>query len=179
MNQAADSFGLLAEFIEPDDLVAAAARVYDEGYRDFEAYSPMPVEGLSEAVGFPRSRMPLVVLIGGVLGLLIGYGMQYFISVIDYPLNIGGRPLHSWPSFVPVMFEMTVLVAALFAVLGMLGMNGLPRPHHPLFGVEQFDRATQDRFFLCIRRTDTLFEEHTTREFLQQLGASEVIDVPM
>ena len=179
MKASADNFGLLAEFIEPDELVAAAARVYQQGYRDFEAYSPMPVEGLAEAVGFPRSRMPLVVLIGGVIGCVIGYGMQYWISVIEYPLNIGGRPLNSWPSFVPVVFEMTVLVGALFAVLGMLAMNGLPRPHHPLFGVPQFDRATQDRFFLCILSRDPLFHERTTREFLQRLGAKEVIDVPM
>jgi hypothetical protein len=179
MSAAADSFGLLAEFIEPDELVAAAARTHAAGYRDVEAYSPMPVEGLSEAVGFPRSRMPLVVLIGGVIGCLSGYAMQYFMTVVDYPLNVGGRPLNSWPSFVPVIFEMTVLFAALFAVLGMLAMNGLPRPHHPLFGVPQFDRATQDRFFLCIRRSDPQFHEQTTRDFLQQLGAKEVIDVPL
>jgi hypothetical protein len=138
----------------------------------------MPVEGLAEAVGFPRSRMPLVVLIGGIVGCLAGYGMQYFISVVDYPLNIGGRPLNSWPSFVPVVFEMTVLFGGLAAVLGMLAMNGLPRPHHPLFGVPQFDRATQDRFFLCILTSDPLYHEHTTREFLQGLGAKEVVDVP-
>jgi hypothetical protein len=179
MNHAADSFGLLAEFVEPDALVTAARQVYDKGYRDFEAYAPMPVAGLSEAVGFPRSRMPLVVLVGGVVGCLAGYAMQYFISVVDYPLNIGGRPLNSWPSFVPVIFEMTVLFGALAAVLGMLAMNGLPRPHHPLFGVPQFDRATQDRFFLCIRRTDPLYHQRTTRDFLQRLGARGVVDVPM
>jgi hypothetical protein len=122
--------------------------------------------------------MPLVVLIGGIVGCLAGYGMQYFISVVDYPLNIGGRPLNSWPSFVPVIFEMTVLFGGLAAVLGMLAMNGLPRPHHPLFGVPQFDRATQDRFFLCILSSDPLFHERTTREFLQRLGAKEVVDVP-
>ncbi len=179
MNASPESFGLLAEFVEPDELVAAAARVQDEGYRDFEAYSPMPVEGLSEAVGFPRSRMPLIVLIGAIVGCLTGYALQYFVTVVDYPLNIGGRPLHSWPSFVPVIFELTVLFGALSAVLGMLAMNGLPRPHHPLFGIPQFDRATQDRFFLCIRRTDPLFHERTTREFLLRLGAKETIDVPM
>jgi hypothetical protein len=178
MSTAADSFGLLAEFVEPDELVEAAARVYGEGYRHFEAYSPMPVEGLPEAVGFARSRMPLVVLVGGIVGCLSGYALQYYLTVIDYPLNVGGRPLHSWPSFVPVIFELTVLFAALSAVLGMLAINGLPRPHHPLFGVRQFDRATQDRFFLCIRRTDPLFHDRTTREFLQRLGAKEVIDVP-
>jgi hypothetical protein len=179
MSTAAESFGLLAEFVDPDALVAAAAQTYEAGYRDVEAYSPMPVEGLSEAVGFPRSRMPLVVLIGGILGCISGYALQYFITVVDYPLNVGGRPLNSWPSFVPVIFEMTVLFAAVFAVLGMLAMNGLPRPHHPLFGVPQFDRASQDRFFLFIRRSDPLFHEHSTREFLQRLGANEVIDVPL
>jgi hypothetical protein len=179
MSTATDSFGLLAEFVEPDELVEAAARVYEDGYRDFEAYAPMPVEGLPEAVGFPRSRMPIVVLIGGVVGCLSGYALQYYLTVIDYPLNVGGRPLNSWPQFIPVVFELTVLFAALAAVLGMLAMNGLPRPHHPLFAVPQFDRATQDRFFLCIRRTDRLFHERTTREFLRRLGAKEVIDVPL
>jgi Protein of unknown function (DUF3341) len=179
MSSVANSFGLLAEFVEPDELVVAAASVYGEGYRDFEAYAPMPVEGLPDAVGFPRSRMPLIVLVGGIVGCLTGYAMQYYLTVIDYPLNIGGRPLHSWPSFVPVVFELTVLFAALSAVLGMLAMNGLPRPHHPLFAVPQFNRATQDRFFLCIRRTDRLFHERTTREFLERLGAKEVIDVPL
>jgi hypothetical protein len=179
MSASTVSFGLLAEFVEPDELVAATARIYAEGYRHLEAYSPMPVEGLPEAVGFPRSRMPLVVLIGGIVGLLVGYGMQYYLMAIAYPLNIGGRPLNSWPSYVPVTFELTVLIAALAAVLGMLAMNGLPRPHHPLFAVPQFDRATQDRFFVCIRRTDPMFHEQTTREFLQRLGAKEVIDVPL
>jgi hypothetical protein len=179
MNAATDSFGLLAEFVEPDDLVKATTRIYDEGYRHFEAYSPMPVAGLSEAVGFPRSRMPLVVLIGGIVGCIVGFGMQYYLMVIEYPLNIGGRPLNSWPMFVPVTFELTVLFAALSAVLGMLAMNGLPRPHHPLFAVPQFDRASQDRFFVCIRRTDPLYHERSTREFLERLGAREVIDVPL
>lgn len=179
MSNAADNFGILAEFVEPDQLVEATARIYEAGYRQFEAYAPMPVEGLPEAVGFPRSNMPLVVLIGGIVGCVVGFGMQYYLSVIEYPLNIGGRPLNSWPSFIPVTFELTVLFAALAAVLGMLAMNGLPRPHHPLFGVPQFDRASQDRFFVCIRRGDPLFHEQSTREFLQRLGAKEVIDVPL
>jgi hypothetical protein len=179
MSSAVDSFGLLAEFVEPDELVAAAARVYEEGYRDFEAYSPMPVEGLPAAVGFPRSRLPLIVLIGGIVGCITGYAMQYYLMVVNYPVNIGGRPLNSWPQWVPVIFELTVLFAALSAVLGMLAMNGLPRPHHPLFAVPQFGRASQDRFFLCIRRTDRLFHERTTREFLERLGAKEVTDVPL
>jgi hypothetical protein len=179
MSTASGSFGLLAEFVEPDALVDATTRIQEAGYRDYEAYSPMPVAGLPEAVGFPRSRMPLVVLIGGIVGCVTGFGMQYYLSVIDYPLNIGGRPLNSWPSFIPVTFELTVLFAGLSAVLGMLAMNGLPRPHHPLFAVPQFDRATQDRFFVCIRSTDPMFYEHSTRDFLQRLGAKEVIDVPL
>jgi hypothetical protein len=179
MNVSSDSFGLLVEFVEPDELVTASARVHDAGYRHFEAYSPMPVEGLSDAIGYPRSRMPLIVLAGAIVGGLTGYAMQYFMTVVDYPLNIGGRPLHSWPSFAPVIFEMTVLFGALAAVLGMLALNGLPRPHHPLFAVPQFDRATQDRFFLCVRRTDPLFDDAQTADFLRQLGAKEVIDVPL
>lgn len=179
MSTATENLGLLAEFVDPDDLVAATERIYEEGYRDFEAYAPMPVHGLPEAVGFPRSRMPLVVLIGGIIGCITGYGMQYYLMAINYPLNIGGRPLNSWPMFIPVTFELTVLFAALSAVLGMLAMNGLPRPNHPLFNVPQFDRATQDRFFVFIRRTDPLFHEHSTREFLQRQGANEVIDVPV
>jgi hypothetical protein len=179
MTMAAHNFGLLAEFVAAEELVAAAAATHEAGYREVEAYSPMPVHGLSEAVGFPRSRMPLLVLIGGIVGCLCGWALQYFITVIDYPLNVGGRPLNSWPSFVPVIFEMTVLFAALSAVLGMLAMNGLPRPHHPLFAIPQFDRATQDRFFLCIRRSDPMFQWEATREFLQRLGAREVIDVPL
>jgi hypothetical protein len=171
-------FGILAEFTEAEELVGAAQRVYDSGYRRFEAYSPMPVEGLADAIGFRRTRMPLVVLIGGIIGALSGYGLQYWVSAIAYPLNIGGRPLHSWPAFIPVTFEMTVLIAALFAVLGMLAMNGLPRPHHPLFAIREFDRATRDRFFLCILQSDPLFHHRSTREFMESLGATEVIDVP-
>lgn len=178
MKSAMHLFGILAEFSDADGLVAAAKRVHEAGYRKIEAYSPMPVEGLADAIGFHRTRMPLVVLIGGIIGAIGGYAFQYYVSVIAYPLNIGGRPLHSWPAFIPVTFEMTILAAALSAVLGMLAMNGLPRPHHPLFAVPQFDRATRDRFFLCILRTDPLYHERTTRQLLETLGAVEVIDVP-
>ena len=179
MNTATNRFGILAEFVEADELVAAAARVYELGYRQVECYSPLPVEGLADAIGFHRTRMPLVVLCGGIIGGLGGFALQYWTTVVDYPLNVGGRPLFSWPSYVPVIFEMTVLIAALSAVLGMLAMNGLPQPHHPLFGVPQFDRATQDRFFLSIRVQDPLFDEHKTRQLLEQLGAKEVVDVPL
>ncbi len=171
-------FGVLAEFAEADELVAAAREVHAAGYREVEAYSPLPVEGLAEALGFRRTRMPLVVLVGGIVGCFSGWALQYYTSVIAYPLNVGGRPVNSWPSFIPVIFEMTVLVAALSAVLGMLAMNGLPRPHHPLFGIPQFDRATQDRFFLCVLAWDPKFDPQGVREFLQRLGATEVTDVP-
>jgi Alternative complex III, ActD subunit len=153
--------------------------VRTEGYRDAEAYAPFPVEGLAEALGFRRTRMPLVVLIGGIVGGLSGFALQYYCTVVAYPLNIGGRPLVSWPSWVPVIFEMTVLFAALSAVLGMLALNGLPRPHHPLFAIPSFDRASQDRFFLVILAKDPKFHPHSTRRFLEGLGAREVIDVPL
>ncbi len=172
------TYGILAEFDDADELVAAAERVHEAGYRRVEAYSPMPVEGLADAIGFHRTRMPLVVVVGGIVGGLSGYALQYYATVVAYPMNVGGRPLHSWPAFIPVTFEMTILFAALAAVLGMLAMNGLPRPHHPLFGVPQFDRASRDGFFLCIMRSDPLYHERTTRNLLESLGATEVIDVP-
>lgn len=179
MNSTVNQFGLLAEFADADELVAATARAHADGYRNVEAYAPMPVEGLAEALGFRRTRMPLVVLIGGVVGALSGFALQYYCAVVAYPLNIGGRPLLSWPSFVPVIFEMTVLFAALSAVFGMLALNGLPRPHHPLFAIPSFDRASQDRFFLCILAQDPKFHLHSTRQFLEGLGAKEVTDVPL
>jgi hypothetical protein len=178
MKAAMPLFGILAEFSDAERLVAAATRVHEAGYRRMEAYSPMPIEGLADAIGFHRTRMPLVVLLGGIVGAVGGYALQYYVSIIAYPLNIGGRPLNSWPAFIPVIFEMTILAGALSAVLGMLAMNGLPRPHHPLFAVPQFDRATRDRFFLCILRTDPLYHQQTTRQLMETLGAVEVIDVP-
>ena len=171
-------FGLLAEFDGPQALVAAAGRVREAGYRRFEAYSPFPVHGLAEAIGFNKTWLPMLVLIGGAVGCGAGYLLQYWVSAVAYPLNIGGRPLNSWPSFVPVTFEMTILFASLAAVLGMLALNGLPRPHHPLFGIERFDRTTRDGFFLCILARDPQFDERTTRDFLSSLHAKEVIDVP-
>jgi hypothetical protein len=171
-------YGLLAEFRDPEALVRAARRTRDAGYQRFDAYSPMPIEGLAEAIGFTRTRMSLVVLIGGIIGGVSGYLLQYWVAVIAYPLNVGGRPLHSWPSFIPITFETTVLVAALFGVLGMLALNGLPRPHHPLFAVERFARATRDGFFWCIEAADGKFGIDNTRHFLHEVGAMEVFDVP-
>lgn len=178
MSKSTNTYGLLAEFSGSAELVEAARRVHGAGFRRVEAYSPLPMEGLSEALGFERTKLPLVVLCGGILGCLGGYGLEIYCTAIAYPLNIGGRPLNSWPAFVPVMFETTVLVAALSAVLGMLALNGLPRLHHPLFNVPEFDRATQDKFFLFIRHTDPKFDQQQTREFLTQVGATEVFDVP-
>ena len=169
--------GLLAEFESPDDLVHAAERVHAEGYRRTDAYTPFPVEGLAEAIGFHKNRLPLLVLIGGVVGALVGFLSQYWAAVIDYPINVGGRPLNSWPSFIPVTFEVTILVAALTTVLGMLALNGLPMPYHPVFNVPRFALASRDRFFLLIEAADPRFEHETTLRFLESLGAREVSDV--
>jgi Protein of unknown function (DUF3341) len=170
-------YGLMAEFDNPEALLAAAQRAYDEGYRHLDAYSPFPVEGLAEAIGFHRSGLPLVVLIGGLLGGLGGYLMQYYMMVIDYPLNVGGRPLHSVPAFIPVTFELTILAAALAAVLGLLALNGLPMPYHPVFNVPRFALASRDLFFLCIEATDPRFDRQNTRRFLKSLTSLEVSEV--
>ena len=171
-------YGLMAEFDTPTQIVVAARHAYAAGYRRLDAYSPFPVEGLSEAIGFHRNRVPLVVLIGGLLGALTAYALQYWINVIDYPLNIGGRPFHSWPAFIIVTFELTILFAGLSAVLGMLAMNGLPMPYHPVFNVPSFALATRDRFFLCIEATDPKFDLAATREFLAGLNPRSISEVP-
>jgi len=170
-------YGLLAEFHTPEELIAAARRTQHEGYRKVDAYTPYPVEGLSEAIGFHRTRLPLVVLIGGIVGCIGGFTLQYWSSAIYYPLNIAGRPLNSWPSFIPITFECTVLVAALSAVLGMLAMNGLPMPYHPVFNVEQFAMASRDRFFLAIEATDPRFDRAGTKKFLEGLTQHGVYEV--
>jgi hypothetical protein len=169
--------GLMAEFDSPTPLVAASRRAYEEGYRDLDAYTPFPIEELHEAIGIHGTLVPRLVLAGGLVGALVGYGLQYWVSAVAYPLNIGGRPFHSWPSFVPVTFEMTVLFAALAAVFGMLALNKLPRPYHPVFNAPRFELATRDRFFLCIEATDPKFDRETTRRFLESFGPREVTDV--
>jgi hypothetical protein len=170
-------YGLMAEFENPDDLVVATRRARAEGYKKLDAYTPFPVEGLAEALELGNTRVPLIVLIGGLVGAALGYGMQYYLTAIDYPINVGGRPIHSWPAFIPVTFEMTVLVAGLSAVLGMLALNGLPMPYHPVFNAPRFALATRDRFFLCIEATDPLFDREETRRFLDRMTPRMVSEV--
>jgi len=169
--------GLLAEFDDPTSLVAAAERARHEGYRRMDAYSPFPIEELHEAIGAHHTRLPLIVLIGGLVGCGGGYLMQVWVSASAYPLNIGGKPLHSWPAFIPVTFECTILAAALTAVLAMLALNGLPMPYHPVFNVPRFALASRNRFFLCIEAADPKFDVETTRDFLETLNPREVTTV--
>ena len=171
-------YGLMAEFQTPTDIVEAAKAAYGEGYRKMDAYSPFPVHGLSDAIGFSKDRVALVCLVGGLLGLATAYVLQYWINVIAYPLNIGGRPFHSWPSFIIVTFELTILFGGLSAGIGMLAMNGLPMPYHPVFNVPEFAAASRDRFFLCIESADPLFDMGSTAKFLEQLGAQRIVEVP-
>lgn len=170
-------YGLMAEFDNSDDLLSAAEGAHSAGYRQMDAYSPMPIHGLAGALGFRKSKLPLLVLLGGITGAVCGYGLQYYTSVIDYPINIGGRPLHSWPAFIPVTFELTILFAAFAAVFGMLALNGLPMPYHPVFNLESFKRATRDRFFLCIETKDEQFDLEETRAFLLGQKPIEVSEV--
>ena len=167
-------YGLMAEFKDPNQLVAAAHRAREAGYRRMEAYSPLPIEELHEAIGFHDTKLPMIVLIGGLVGCLAGYLLQYWVSTMAYPLNVGGKPLNSWPAFIPVTFECTILGAALSAVLGMLALNGLPMPYHPVFNVARFALASRNRFFLCIEARDRKFDLAETRRFLETLEAKEV-----
>ena len=169
--------GLMAEFADAAALVHAAERTHAAGYRRVDAYSPFPIEELHHALGSPRSRLPLIVLAGGIIGCLGGFLLQYWTSAVAYPLNVGGRPLNSWPSFIPVTFECTILVASLSAVLGMLALNGLPMPYHPVFNVERFALASRNRFFLCIESRDKQFDVARTRQFLESLGPREISTV--
>ena len=170
-------YGVIAEFENPTDLVAAARRVYSLGYRRINGYSPYPIEELSEAIGFTKTSLPLIVFIGGLIGGLSGFFMQYWIEVIDYPINVGGKPTNSWPAFIPITFEMTVLFAAFSAVLGMLILNKLPQPYHPVFNLPNFALATRDRFFLAIEANDAKFNHAEVVDLLKSLNAVAVNDV--
>ena len=170
-------YGVMAEFDNPSDLVAAARRVYSLGYRRINGYSPYPIEELSEAIGFTHTSLPLIVFIGGLVGAIGGFMMQFYIATIDYPINVGGKPTNSWPAFIPITFEMTVLCAAFSAVLGMLVLNKLPQPYHPVFNVPNFVMATRDRFFLAVEANDPKFNHTEVVELLKSLNAVEVNDV--
>src|SRR5437773_10717175 len=175
--RASHLYGLIAEFEDPKALVAATHRAHRAGYRCMDAYSPYPIEELHEALGGHHTRLPLIVLIGGICGCLGSYSLQYWAATTAYPLNIGGKPFHSWPAFIPITFECTILVAALSAVLGMLALNGLPQPYHPVFNVPRFALASRNRFFLCVEARDPLFDLERTRRFLETLSPREVTTV--
>ena len=170
-------YGLMAEFENSEELLSAAQRAREAGYRRLDAFSPFPIEGLADAVGFHSTRVPLICLIGGLIGCFGGFYLQYWPNVIGYPLNIGGKPYNSWPSFIAITFELTILFAALTCVFGMLAMDGLPTPYHPVFNVPSFALASRDKFFLCIKARDPLFDRKKTREFLMTLQALEVADI--
>jgi hypothetical protein len=171
-------YGMLAEFESATLLMEACNRTREAGYQKMDAYSPFPIEGLAEAIGFHKNRVPLVVLLGGITGALTGYGMQYWMSAVDYPINIGGRPLNSWPSFIIITFELTILFAGLSAALGMLALNGLPMPYHPVFNVPRFAMATKDRFFLIVFSSDPKYDAAATRQFLAGLAPRSLTEVP-
>jgi hypothetical protein len=171
-------YGLAAEFGSPTELLAAARAAREAGYTRADAYSPLPIEGLAGAVGARHSHLPTLVFLGGLIGAIIGYGLQYVSAVYWYPLNVGGRPLNSWPAFIPVTFECTILGASLAAVFGMFAVNGLPMPYHPLFHLPRFARASRDLFFLCVEARDPIFDLDQTRGFLESLGPRAVEEVP-
>ena len=170
-------YGVMAEFEDPTSLVNATRAAYQSGYKTLDAYTPFPIEELSEVLHLHKNKLPLIVLLGGILGGLTGYLMQYYVTVIYFPINIAGRPLHSWPSYIIITFELTILFASLSAVFGLLALCGLPMPYHPVFNVPRFSAASRDRFFLCIESTDPLFDLEKTSSFLESLEAKEVSHV--
>lgn len=174
---ASQLYGLVAEFETAHDLLEATEKTRKAGYTRIDAHSPLPIHGMEEAIGQSYTRLPIIVAIGGFTGCCFGFGLQYWTSVIDYPIMIGGKGLNSWPAFIPVTFECTILFAAIAAVLGMIFMNGLPRPNHPIFETPNFERASQDRFFLAIEAEDPKFERGSTRTFLEELNPHAVSEV--
>lgn len=170
-------YGLMASFADGEELLAAAEKVRDAGFTKTDAYSPFPVEGLTEALGVKPTKLSMLVLLGALAGGLSGLGMQYWMEVIDYPKNVGGRPMFSWPAFVPAIFELTILLGSFTAVFGMIILNGLPKPYHPVFNVPNFRRASRDGFFLCIESGDPKFDLDGTRQFLENLNPLGVYEV--
>jgi hypothetical protein len=172
-------YGVMAQFDSPTTLVAAAREAYAAGYRQINGYSPFPIEELSDAIGFKRTTLPLIVLAGGIIGAVGGFFMQYWMEVINYPINVGGKPFNSWPAFIPITFECTVLCAAFAAVFGMLALNKLPQPYHPVFNAPNFALATRDSFFLVIESKDPKFDHDEAVRFLKSLEARDVCDVEL
>lgn len=170
--------GVMGEFDSADALLAASKRAFERGYRKMDAYAPFPIEDLDKAIGARPTRLPALVFLGGLAGGLGGYLLQYFTAVIALPVNIGGRPYHSWPSFIPVTFECAILGASLTAVLGMFILNGLPMPYHPVFNAERFQFASRDRFFLCIEAKDPVYDRERTARELSEWKAKDVVEVP-
>ena len=176
--QNSPTYGLMAEFDSAEELVTAAHKTHAAGYKKLDAYSPFPIEGLAEAIGFHKNRVALVVLIGGLIGLISAYSLQYWVAVITYPTNVGGRPYHSWPSFIIVTFELTILFGGLSAVIGMLALNGLPMPYHPVFNVPEFAKASENKFFLVVFSSDPMYNPADTRSFLSSLAPRMIAEVP-
>ncbi len=171
-------YGIMAEFDTPTALLDAARRTYQAGYKKIDAYSPFPIEGLAEEIGFHHDEVPLVVLIGAIIGGLTGYLLQYWVAVIAYPINVGGRPYHSWPSFIVITFELTILFGGISALFGMLALNGLPMPYHPVFNVPRFAMASKDRFFLIVFSSDPQYDRTATRSFLEAFSPRSISEVP-
>jgi hypothetical protein len=171
-------FGVMAEFSTLGDLIDAIEETRKRGYREMDAYTPFPSHDVIHALHLPPSKLPWIVLIGGLLGAAFGYGLQYWVAVIDYPLNVGGRPMHAWPYYVPVTFECTILFAALAAVFGMFGLNQLPTPYHPVFNDPQFALASHSAFFLCVEATDPKFDVQALTVMFEELEAIHVAEVP-
>lgn len=169
--------GIMAEFDTPTQLVDAARKVRDAGYVKTDAFSPFPLHEIDEALGIKRSILPYLIFAGGITGLLSGLGLTYFVHVIDWPIIVGGRPHFSLPAFIPPSYELTILFASLTAVFGMLFLNGLPAPYHPVFNVPRFALATREKFFLIIESADPQYDYEETKSFMESLDAQEVFDV--
>ncbi|HET7212885.1 MAG TPA: DUF3341 domain-containing protein [Terriglobia bacterium] len=177
MDQTQSTYGLMAEFLSAEELLEASKHAAGAGYRELDAFSPFPIEGLSDVIGFHKTKLPIIVFCGGLTGTLTGFLLQWWPNVIGYPQNIGGKPFDSWPAFIPIIFELTILFAALSATFGMIALNSLPSPYHPVFNVERFAHASRDRFFLLIKADDPKFDAERTRNFLSELNPREVSEV--